>query len=355
MKETAVGDLNGGSGGYVYINTQQKYGKNAFTSTDAAGTTEYASIEVTGGYGKNKGMGGAGGVIVFGDGVENQLGIFHTYTHGGRSGTKVATTPTQTTDGKEHKPEYNCGAGAAGTTYWDAEDVLVINNNWHHTTKSTFLHAKYRSPDKFPNELMPADNLILASGAVVSIKNSGVQSILFDSLKMFPFTRLIFDFDNVKELTVKYNQHFVVHNFWTEIDFTRCTGEVTLKNLVEGGRGNLVNLNDVLFSTALSIDVYNLILSGKISDPLESRPRNTEVKLYANQLLVNEYAAVYADNIFMYSNDTILIKKNAVIASTQANECTTDNTGNLDLYECMPPEFDGNVLTEAYVLGYFNR
>ena len=117
----------------------------------------------------------------------------------------------------------------------------------------------------------------------------------------------------------------------------------------------MVNLNDVLFSTALSIDVYNLILSGKISDPLESRPRKTEVKLYANQLLVNEYAAVYADNIFMYSNDTILVKKNAVIASTQANECTTDNTGNLDLYECMPPEFDGNVLTQAYILGYFNR
>jgi len=160
---------------------------------------------------------------------------------------------------------------------------------------------------------MPADNLILASGSVVSIKNSGVQSILSDSLKMFPFTSLIFDFTNVKELTVKYNQHFVVHSFWTEIDFTRCTGEVTLKNLVEGGRDNLVNLNDVLFSNALSIDVYNLILNGKIADPLESSPRKTAIKLYANQLLVNEYAGIYADNIFMYSNDTITIKKNAVI------------------------------------------
>lgn len=129
---------------------------------------------------------------------------------------------------------------------------------------------------------MPADNLILAAGAVVSIKNSGVQSILFDSLKMFPFTSLIFDFDNVKELTVKYNQHFLVHDLWTEIDFTRCTGEVTLKNLVVGGRSNKVYLNDVLFSTALSIDVYNLFLGGTIADPLESRPRQTAVKLYAN-------------------------------------------------------------------------
>lgn len=166
MRETDVGNLNGGSGGYVYINTQQRYGKNYIH--------QYARIEVIGGYGKNKGVGGAGGVIVFGDGVEYQLGMLHTYTHGGRSGSKVASTPAQTVDGRVHKPEYNCGAGAAGTTYWDAEDVLVVNNNWHHTTKSTFLHAKYRSPDKFPNELMPADNLILASGAVVSIKNSGV-------------------------------------------------------------------------------------------------------------------------------------------------------------------------------------
>jgi len=129
---------------------------------------------------------------------------------------------------------------------------------------------------------MPADHLIIASGAVVSIKNSGVQSILFDSLQMFPLTSLIFDFDNVKELTVKYNRHFVVHNYATEIDFTRCTGEVTLKSLEQGGRGNLVNLNDVLFSTALSIDVYNLFLGGTIADPLESRPRQTAVKLYAN-------------------------------------------------------------------------
>ena len=62
MKETDVGNLNGGSGGYVYVNTQQMYGKNIFD--------QYARIEVIGGYGKNKGMGGAGGVIVFGDGVE---------------------------------------------------------------------------------------------------------------------------------------------------------------------------------------------------------------------------------------------------------------------------------------------
>jgi len=71
--------------------------------------------------------------------------------------------------------------------------------------------------------------------------------------------------------------------------------------------------------------------------------------------VVNERAAVYADNILMYSNDTILVKAGAVIASTEANECTAGNTGNLDMYECMPPEFDGSRLTEPYILGYFNK
>ena len=62
-KESELGNLYGGSGGYIYINTKQKYGKNSFDTE--------ARIEAIGGYGKNKGAGGAGGVIVFGDGVEN--------------------------------------------------------------------------------------------------------------------------------------------------------------------------------------------------------------------------------------------------------------------------------------------
>ena len=104
----------------------------------------------------------------------------------------------------------------------------MVNNHWHHTPKSTYILPKVRNPVKFPGELMPADNLILGAGAVVRIRGTGIKSILFDSLKMFPFSALIFDFDAVSDLTVKYNQHFMVYAFWTEIDFTRCTGEVTL-------------------------------------------------------------------------------------------------------------------------------
>ena len=114
-----------------------------------------------------------------------------------------------------------------------------------------------------------------------------------------------------------------------------------MQSLVRGGNESFVHLGDVKFSKALSIDVNKLILSGKIADPLESHSRQTAIKLFSDELTVQENVSVYADNIFMYANSTLVIRKNAVIRSTKVSECTVDNTGNTDLYECMPPEFDG--------------
>ena len=49
-------DLNGGSGGYIYINTRTKNARNWISGL--------ASINAIGGFGKNKGYGGSGGVVV---------------------------------------------------------------------------------------------------------------------------------------------------------------------------------------------------------------------------------------------------------------------------------------------------
>ena len=59
LKEDSVKDANGGSGGYIYINTQNDYHKNNVIEAGAI-------ISAHGGYGKNKGFGGSGGVVVFG-------------------------------------------------------------------------------------------------------------------------------------------------------------------------------------------------------------------------------------------------------------------------------------------------
>lgn len=149
-------------------------------------------------------------------------------------------------------------------------------------------------------------------------------------------------------MTVKYNKHFVVHDFWTSIDFSRATGEVTLKSLVEDkGQENLVALNDVKFTRILTIDVHHLILGGKIYDPAESETRATSLRFYANQFSITERAEIYADKIFLYSNDTLWIQKDAKVISTTANECATSPTDtNQALYMCMADDFDGPTISE---------
>ena len=77
-KELGV-DLYGGSGGYIYINTKEKFANN-----QAGWSSRIAAI---GGFGKNKGAGGAGGVIVFGHDVKDNFASVNTRTMGGRGGT----------------------------------------------------------------------------------------------------------------------------------------------------------------------------------------------------------------------------------------------------------------------------
>lgn len=94
-KKDLPDDLNGGSGGYIYIKTANKLKPNSFSHG--------SSISASGGHGKNQGLGGAGGVIVL-DGVFNPQdvrGVF--YVNGGSSGPSF---------------QDDCGAGAAGTIYF---------------------------------------------------------------------------------------------------------------------------------------------------------------------------------------------------------------------------------------------
>jgi len=89
--------LNGGSGGYIYINTKNENSKNNIISPAAI-------ISATGGHGKNKGFGGAGGVVVFG--IQFRGSTISVKVHGGITGKYYLN----------NKPE-GCGNGAAGTIY----------------------------------------------------------------------------------------------------------------------------------------------------------------------------------------------------------------------------------------------
>lgn len=63
MEKEDQDDLNGGSGGYIYVSTKNDVRANTISPT--------AQFEAKGGYGKNQGLGGAGGVIIL-DGTFEQ-------------------------------------------------------------------------------------------------------------------------------------------------------------------------------------------------------------------------------------------------------------------------------------------
>ena len=64
-EHTLEGNLNGGSGGHIYINTAEKTDKNE--------VSWFAQIEANGGFGKNRGFGGAGGIIYYDGGFESGI------------------------------------------------------------------------------------------------------------------------------------------------------------------------------------------------------------------------------------------------------------------------------------------
>jgi hypothetical protein len=106
-------NLNGGSGGYIYINTRSKNQRNFISGM--------ASINAIGGYGKNKGYGGAGGIVVF-DGTMVSLQV---NTHGGLGG--------------DYHQGKICANGSPGTVHWQKDDYLYIDNEGHQSDKVIYL------------------------------------------------------------------------------------------------------------------------------------------------------------------------------------------------------------------------
>jgi len=97
--------LAGGSGGYIYVHTQNSLDKNFFS--------EQFSIEAKGGYGTNGFYGGSGGVIVFD-------GDFRPPERNIKAAGGTAYDSLLNLDG--------CGNGAAGTILYRRDGRLIISN-----------------------------------------------------------------------------------------------------------------------------------------------------------------------------------------------------------------------------------
>lgn len=166
--------MNGGSGGYIYINTSEKNGLNKIYWK--------ASVEVIGGYGKNKGFGGAGGTVYF-DGSFKQ-GPRTTYIHGGLGGNEY------------QDPELKgCGNGASGTAYWKVYDVLMANNKDHNSNKVTNVQVtEDRNKDDFPGNFMVANDLLVSHKAILNVQGSKVRDLATPIVDMTGEASIIFDF-----------------------------------------------------------------------------------------------------------------------------------------------------------------
>jgi hypothetical protein len=132
-------DLHGGSGGYIYMNSRNQYEVNEFDFD--------SRIYANGGKGYNKGYGGAGGIIYFGDKIGD--GIYNAFTDGGVGGAAYLG---------ERK---ECATGSHGTIYWQLHDLLYLNNEINESSRKTQIEARVRNPVEFPNQHMVAEYLIV--------------------------------------------------------------------------------------------------------------------------------------------------------------------------------------------------
>jgi hypothetical protein len=331
QSSTSTKDLNGGSGGYVYINTTNNFKENYMSMS--------STVSAIGGYGQNKGFGGSGGVIVFGPKV--RTGVFNVRAEGGDGGSYY----------QDASPA-GCANAAAGTAFFWALDLMLVHN-WNKTSdKYTQFSATTRHP-QFPNEYILSEYLYIGQGTNINIKNRDVTSILFPTLEMFSNTRMIFDIDNVNQFTLKFRNHFAVDKT-NLLDFTKIGNQVQFQSISENTEYNLVALGKTMYSQNLLINSTYIDIGELIEDPNPSLTAVSTIQMYAKTIWLESEADIQASSIFLYANDSVKMGDGVSIKSKAGNECTTDATGNTDLYSCMPSDYEDSSLTSLRLLDYFN-
>jgi len=125
----------------------------------------YSSIEVLGGFGKNEGHGGAGGVVYFDGSFDH--GIYMAEVAGGEGGNA----------NKESKIK-GCSNGASGTAYFKGIDELMLDNRNHFTDKETPINVKLnRNHTDYPDHYMLAMDVYLGRRAVLTLKTSKPSTV----------------------------------------------------------------------------------------------------------------------------------------------------------------------------------
>lgn len=135
----------------------------------------YANIEAMGGFGKNDGHGGSGGIMYF-DGT-NALGQNSIHINGGLG------------DKGWNMDRFGTNA-ASGTCYWTVLDALLIDNSYHHTDKKTRVHViKRKTSTKgkgyaYLTENIVANDLFFRRYANVSMEGTKMTDMVIPTMQM---------------------------------------------------------------------------------------------------------------------------------------------------------------------------
>ena len=255
-----------------------------------------AGVEVIGGYGKNNGFGGSGGIVYF-DGTF-RLGLRTTFVYGGLGGN----------DYKDSEVE-GCANGASGTAYWVVYDVLMANNKDHPSNKVTNVGVTLnRNKEEYPKHYMVANDLLIGHKAILNVKGYDIQDLATPIVDMIGDATIKFDFDHTIALVLKYKLHFYVGSR-TFLDFSKISMYTHLQPYTAGEWtvfGN-VNLGHVAFSRAFKVSDHTNTINvlANITDVFHSDNRDGYVELYSQNVRIFYRAKINVQNVFLFANETI--------------------------------------------------
>ena len=352
-------DHSGGSGGYIYIRTAQTGGDNDIDPD--------ARITALGGYGKNFGVGGAGGVIVAEVTDDLNLDVSAMDAHGGLAGDGWISNDAD--DPSAGSPA--CGTAAAGTVYLTDELMgghLDVHNAYYASDRFTVVSAAPR-PDytgTYPPEWAVADVTTVGSMARLKIENRQLWNITFPTLAIGDYSDVKFALGNSR-LRVKAREHFQMAATAT-LDFSDVSFVTTMHFEADRFSAGLraLELGTVLFHSRLYVDdVPHLIFHGDVNDTKEG-PGGPSGDLYgymaftAGDITVGPGARLKTDKIFMYAENAIDVGPGAKLLSAIEHECvespssTSDDNGE-KLYDAMGSDLhEKTPMTYKYVLARFN-
>ena len=265
----------GGSGGYVFIHTNEVGDSNKFDP--------YARLQCIGGYGKNKGHGGSGGIMFFSG--TNAAGLNNTRINGGL-GDKGWFTARFGTN------------AASGTAYWKKLDTLLIDNGYHRSDKKTSIRViKGRATQYYRGENMVAHNLYFRKYANVSIEGENLEHILLPVLDMNGMARVDFNFRKSAYMVMKYHTHLNL-GYGTMLDFSKIAVYTRIECQVEKGATKFgsVKLGGIKFSRSFKIADHtnDLTVQNTVEDTYADIKERGYIELYSKTIRLYYSAKIKA-------------------------------------------------------------